>query len=68
MPTEIVFAAGATVKVMADSGDVAKALAADDTTLETNRFAGFRGDEAVGGEPVVVNVAAIAYAIAIKGP
>jgi hypothetical protein len=68
VPTEIVFAARATVKVMADASDVATALEADDTTLERARFAGFRGEEAVGGEPVVVNVAAIAYAIAINGP
>jgi hypothetical protein len=53
---------------MADSRDVAAALASGDTTLDTTRFAGFRGEDAVGGEPVVINVAAIAYAIAISGP
>jgi hypothetical protein len=66
--SEIVFAAGATLKVMADSTDVAAALASGDTTLDTRRFAGFRGEDEVGGEPIVINVAAIAYAIAISGP
>lgn len=67
VPTEIVFTAGATLKVMADASDVATALASGETTLDTARFAGFRGEEAVGGEPVVVNVSAIAYAMAIRG-
>jgi hypothetical protein len=56
------------VKVMADTDEVAAALATNDATLRTNRFAGFRGDEAVGGEPVVVRVPSIAYAIAISAP
>jgi hypothetical protein len=68
VPAEIVFATGVAVKVIADSGEVARALAAGDSSLETARFAGFRGDEAVGGEAVVVNVSSIAYAIAITGP
>jgi hypothetical protein len=68
VPTEIVFATGASVKVLAGSDEVAAAIAAGDETLDTARFAGFRGDEAVGGERVIVKVPAIAYAIAISGP
>jgi hypothetical protein len=68
VPTEIVFASGGAVKVMAAVDDVAAALAAGDVTVRTNRFAGFRGDEAVAGEVVVLRVPSIAYAIAISAP
>ena len=40
----------------------------EDLRLESNRFAGFRGDEAAAAERVVVSVPAIAYASAISGP
>lgn len=68
MPTEIVFASGASVKIMADIDDVDASMGAGDTALDTARFAGFRGEDAVAGERVVVVLGAIAYAIAIAGP
>jgi hypothetical protein len=67
MAVEIVFATGASVKVIADLGEVRDAIAGR-TAIETNRFAGFRGDEAVGGERVVVSSPAIAYVMEIAGP
>lgn len=68
MPTEVVFSNGASVKVIAAMQEVVDALRAGAGTLDTARFAGFRGDEAVGGERVVVNVASVAYAQDITGP
>ena len=68
VPAEIFFAAGASVKVIADAAEVEAALSGGRKILDTKRFAGFRGDEAVGGERVVFNVAAAAYALAIAGP
>ena len=68
MPTEIVFAAGASVKVMSGIQDVGDAVAGKRGTFETSRFAGFRGDEAVAGERVILNLEAIAYAIEVAGP
>jgi hypothetical protein len=68
VPTEIVFSSGATVKVTASVQEVADAIEAGGSTFDTARFAGFRGDEAVGGERVLVVVAAIAYAQEIKQP
>ena len=68
VPTEIVFSSGASVKVTAEVQDVADALEAGRRTLDSARFAGFRGVEAVAGERVVVNVGAIAHALAIPAP
>jgi hypothetical protein len=68
VPTEIVFATGAAVKVTASVQEVADAVQAEGSTLDTARFAGFRGDEVVGGERVLVVVAAIAYAQEIRQP
>jgi hypothetical protein len=68
VPTDIAFSTGASLKVIAEIQDVADALAAGDAILETARFAGFRGEEAVAGERVLVNMASVAYATAISGP
>jgi hypothetical protein len=68
VPTEIVFSNGGSVKVTAAIEHVAQAVAVGRGTLDTTRFAGFRGDEAVGAERVVVSVGAIAYASEISGP
>jgi hypothetical protein len=68
MPTDIVFATGASVKVMSGIQDIGDALAGKRGTFETSRFAGFRGDEAVAGERVILNLEAIAYAIEVPGP
>jgi hypothetical protein len=68
VPTEIVFTNGASVKVISGIQDVSDALSASSGTHDTARFAGFRGEEAVAGERVIVNVAAIAYAIDIPPP
>jgi hypothetical protein len=68
MPTELVFSTGASVKVTAGIQELADALAQNRDTFETSRFAGFRGEDAVAGERVVVNVAAVSYAIEIPGP
>jgi hypothetical protein len=68
VPTEIVFSTGASVKVTATVEHVAQAVAGDGGTLDTTRFAGFRGDEAVGAERVVISVSAIAYASEIPAP
>ncbi len=68
MPTEIVFSSGASVKVMATVQEVSDALRGDGEVLDTARFAGFRGDDAVGGERVLVSVGAVAYAKALTGP
>jgi hypothetical protein len=68
VPTEIFYSSGGSVKVVADVQDVADALEGGATVLDTNRFAGFRGDEAAAGERVVVRVASIAHASAISGP
>ena len=55
------------VKVMSAIQEIASALTGGGT-LETERFAGFRGDEAVAGERVVVNLGAVAYATEIREP
>jgi hypothetical protein len=68
VPTEIVFSTGAAVKVTASVQEIADAIAAGGATLDTARFAGFRGDEAVGGERVLLVVTAIAYAQEINQP
>ncbi len=68
MPSEIVFATGASVKVIADVDEVGSMVSTGASVLDTQRFAGFRGDEAVGGERVVVALGAVAYAMAIAGP
>jgi hypothetical protein len=52
VPAEIVLVSGASVKVMAEAGEVAGAISSGAKTLER----------------VVVNVAAIGYTIAIAGP
>lgn len=68
MPTEIVFTGGASVKVAAEVQQVADAIDSGRGRLDSLRFAGFRGTDAVTGERVVVSVAAIAYAQAIAAP
>jgi hypothetical protein len=68
VPIELVFSNGATVKVIADLQDVADALESGRTLLDSRRFAGFRGDEVIAAERVVVNLAAIAHADAIVAP
>jgi hypothetical protein len=67
MPCEIAFSAGASVKVTADIDAVVSALDDDELFLDTQRFAGFRGDEAVAGERIVVQLDAVAYVQAISG-
>ena len=47
---------------------MADALAVGRATLDTARFAGFRGDEAVGAERVLVSIRTVAYAQEIAGP
>ncbi len=68
MPTEIVFSNGASVNVIATVQEVSDALRGNGQVLDTVRFAGFRGDEAVGGERVLVSVDAVAYAKDLPGP
>jgi hypothetical protein len=68
VPTEIVFSNGASVKVIATVQEVADSLAGGTALLDTQRFAGFRGDVAVAGERVVVSVPAIAHANDILAP
>ena len=68
MPSEVVFATGASVKVTAGVDEIQQALSDGATTLDTARFAGFRDDEAVAGEKVVVHVPAISYVQAIVTP
>ena len=67
MPTEIGLTGGGSVKVVAPLDDVVAAVQAGHGVVDTQRFAGFRGNEPVAGERVVVNVAAVAYAIDIHG-
>jgi hypothetical protein len=67
MAVEIMFATGTSVKVIAGIDEIRDAIAAR-VQLDTQRFAGFRGDDAVGAEHVIVSGAAIAYAIEIPGP
>jgi hypothetical protein len=67
MAVEIVFATGTSVKVIADISEVRDAIAGRNL-VDSNRFAGFRGEEAVGAERVVVNGPSIAYATEITGP
>jgi hypothetical protein len=68
VPTDIAFSNGASVKVIAGIDDVAHALTDGSRTLDTARFAGFRGEESVPGERVLVNLVAVAYATEIRGP
>jgi hypothetical protein len=68
VPTELVFSSGATLKVVADLQDVADALESGRTLLDSSRFAGFRGDDVVSAERVVVNLAAVAHAGSITAP
>jgi hypothetical protein len=68
VPTEIVFATGASIKVTATVDELARKLEGREWgAFETARFAGFRGEEAVAGERVVINVGAVAYATEISG-
>ncbi len=53
---------------MASVQEVSDALRDGGQVLDTTRFAGFRGEEAVGGERVLVSVAAVAYAKELAGP
>ena len=68
MPTDIVFSTGASLKVISAFQDVADAMAGGGGTMDAARFAGFRGEEAVAGERVLVNLATIAYLTEIPGP
>lgn len=68
MPTEVVFSNGASVTVIATVQEVSDALRDGGQVLDTARFAGFRGEEAVGGERVLVSVGAVAYAKEVTGP
>jgi len=68
VPTELVFSNGSTIKVVAELQDVADALESGRTLLDSERFAGFRDKEPVAAERVVVNLAAIAHAVAISAP
>jgi hypothetical protein len=68
MPTEIAFSGGGSVKVMASVDEVAAALQDRGTVLDTSRFAGFRGEEAVGAERILVALGAVAYAQDVRGP
>ncbi len=68
MPVEIVLSGGGSVKVIASLDQVTKVIRDRASSLETARFAGFRGDEAVSGEPIVISVAAIGYAQQISTP
>jgi hypothetical protein len=54
------------VKVIAGIDEV-RAMAGR-VSVETNRFAGFRGEEAVGAERVIVSGTQIAYVTDIAGP
>ena len=67
MAVEIVFSTGMSVKVTAGLDEVRDAMAAG-AQFDTQRFAGFRGKEAVGAERVIVSGAAIAYAIELPSP
>jgi hypothetical protein len=67
MAIEIVFATGASVKVIASGDEVRQAMASG-SAFVTQRFAGFRGEEAVGAERVIVNATAIAYVTELAGP
>src|SRR5437660_10856201 len=62
MAVEIMFATGTSVKVIAGIDEIRDAVAAR-VQIDTQRVAGFRGEEAVGAERVIVTGAAIAYAI-----
>jgi hypothetical protein len=68
VPTDIVFATGASVKVTSGIQDIGDALTGRRGTFETSRFAGYRGDETVAGERMILNLEAIAYAIEVPGP
>jgi len=54
--------------VIAGVDEIRQALSDGSPTLDTARFAGFRGDEAVAGEEIVVHVAAISYVQALAAP
>ncbi len=62
------YSSGASVKVTASIQDVADVLNAGGMSLDTTRFAGFRGDEAVGAERIVVRTGAIAHAQELRSP
>jgi len=67
MPTSIHFGGGTELKVTAPFEEVAETL--DRRGVATfQRFAGFRGDEAVGAERVAVRVDAVAYAQDVPAP
>jgi hypothetical protein len=68
MPTELFFSGGASVKVLADVQSIRDALDEGEDVLDSQRFAGFRGDEAVGGGRVLVSLGSLAYAMAIAAP
>jgi len=67
VPTDIVFSTGAAVKVISGVQDIGDTMAGRRGTLETPRFARFRGDETVAVERVILNLDTIAYAIEIPG-
>ena len=67
MPSTLHFAAGAELKVTAELDEL-EGLLREGQPASLRRFAGFRGDEVVAAETVLVNMAQVAYAMAIANP
>jgi hypothetical protein len=67
MPTSLFFTAGLELKVTADLVEIEQPLR-DGSALPLQRFAGFRGTEPAGAEPLIVRMDQVAYAQAIPVP
>jgi len=65
MPTELILNGGEHLQVTASFQDVRDAIASG-RALDTQRFAGFRGEEVVAGEDVLVLTGALAAVVAIN--
>jgi hypothetical protein len=67
MATTLILIGGSEVKVTADLEDIARFLR-EGAPGSFQRFAGFRGDQAVGAEPLIVRPEAVAYAMKVPTP
>jgi hypothetical protein len=67
MPTSLFFTSGIELKVTADLTELERPLH-DGSAVTLQRFAGFRGSDATGAEPVIVRMQLVAYAQAIPVP
>ena len=67
MPTELILIGGEHLQVTASFQEVRDSIASG-RAIDTKRFAGFRGEEVVAGEDVLVLTSALAAIVTITAP